>query len=81
MRRGFLDALKKWEGFAFKIATPSMDWKKAFGTENAGASFGVIVENNLDVKIGSVLVICQCYVTKLCHFLADQYAIPLKKEV
>ena len=45
-KRGF------WEGLEFQLSTPSVDWRKKVGTTALGASFGVIMENYLDLKIG-----------------------------
>jgi hypothetical protein len=45
-KRGF------WEGLEFQLSTPSVDWRKKVGTKALGASFGVIMENYLDLKIG-----------------------------
>ncbi|CAG2196998.1 unnamed protein product [Mytilus edulis] len=45
-KRGF------WEdGFKFRIATPSVDWLKKVGNKELGASFGIIIENYLDLKV------------------------------
>jgi hypothetical protein len=45
-KRGF------WDGLEFKLSTPSVDWQKKLGTKALGASFGVIMENYLDLKVG-----------------------------
>ena len=45
-KRGF------WDGLEFKLSTPSVDWQKKVGTQALGASFGVIMENYLDLKVG-----------------------------
>ncbi|VDI41391.1 Hypothetical predicted protein [Mytilus galloprovincialis] len=44
-RRGF------WEGLEFRLAAPSVDWQMKVGTTALGASFGVVIENYLDLKI------------------------------
>ena len=49
-KRGF------WDGIEFKLSTPSVDWQKKTGTRALGASFGVILENYLDIKIGKLSV-------------------------
>jgi hypothetical protein len=36
----------------FKLSTPSVDWQKKVGAQALGASFGVIMENYLDLKVG-----------------------------
>ncbi|VDI70196.1 Hypothetical predicted protein [Mytilus galloprovincialis] len=44
-RRGF------WEGLKFKLAAPAVNWQKRIGNAALGASFGVIMENYLDLLI------------------------------
>ena len=52
MRRSLKDVLGRiWKGFEFKLATPSMDWQKQIGGSSLGASFGLIIKNELDLKI------------------------------
>ena len=50
-KRGF------WEGIEFKLSVPSVDWQKKVGTKALGASFGVILENYLDLKIGKLIIL------------------------
>lgn len=47
-KRGF------WDGLEFKLSTPSVDWQKKVGTKELGASFGIVLENYLDLKIGKL---------------------------
>ncbi|KAK3101652.1 hypothetical protein FSP39_005219 [Pinctada imbricata] len=44
-KRGF------WDGVEFRLEAPSVDWRKILGSEDIGASFGVIMINLLDLKI------------------------------
>lgn len=45
-KRGFFD------GLHFRLQAPGVDWRKLLGSEDVGASFGIIIENYLDLKIG-----------------------------
>ncbi|XP_022103294.1 uncharacterized protein LOC110986022 [Acanthaster planci] len=46
LRRGF------WEGIEFKLASPSVNWKKTIGSRSTvGAEFGLTIRNELDMKI------------------------------
>ncbi|XP_048258717.1 uncharacterized protein LOC124137708 isoform X1 [Haliotis rufescens] len=45
-KRGLFD-----ERIEFKLASPSVDWKKMLGSTTIGASFGLIINNALDFKI------------------------------
>ncbi|XP_038062441.1 uncharacterized protein LOC119732930 [Patiria miniata] len=45
VRRGF------WEGFEFKLASPSIHWKKLMGSSKTGAEFGLTIRNELNMKI------------------------------
>ncbi|KAK3589057.1 hypothetical protein CHS0354_008707 [Potamilus streckersoni] len=44
--RGILD-----EGLKFRLEAPSVDWQKRLGTNDIGASFGLIMVNLFDLKI------------------------------
>ncbi|KAI8507105.1 hypothetical protein Bbelb_155440 [Branchiostoma belcheri] len=44
-KRGF------FEGITFLLSAPGVDWKRIIGSSTIGASFGVIVQNGLDLKI------------------------------
>ncbi|XP_076116682.1 uncharacterized protein LOC143084161 [Mytilus galloprovincialis] len=44
-KRGFFD------GLHFRLQAPGVDWRKLLGSEDVGASFGIIIENYLDLKI------------------------------
>lgn len=45
-KRGFFEGLK------FRLQAPEVDWRKLIGSEAVGASFGIKMENYLDLKIG-----------------------------
>ena len=45
-KRGFFDGLR------FRLQAPGVDWRKMLGSESIGASFGIIIQNYLDLKIG-----------------------------
>lgn len=45
-RRGLFDSLE------LLLKTPSVDWQKQLGSKQIGASFGLTIKNELDIKIG-----------------------------
>ena len=52
-KRGVLDFLN-FE-IKFRLEAPGVDWVRKIGSEDIGASFGVIMENLLDLKIGKTI--------------------------
>jgi hypothetical protein len=60
-RRGF------WEGLKFLLKSPSVNWQKKLGGPVLGSSFGVIMENYLDLLI--------CMQILLVVFLSDCYTL------
>ncbi|XP_052224342.1 uncharacterized protein LOC127839993 [Dreissena polymorpha] len=61
VRRSLLQALE--EGIRVTIQPPGIDWQKTIGTENIGASFGLIIRNTLDLKLALLSG----------HFMVDVY--------
>ncbi|KAH3708804.1 hypothetical protein DPMN_068263 [Dreissena polymorpha] len=61
VRRSLLQALE--EGIRVTIQPPGIDWQKTIGTENIGASFGLIIRNILDLKLALLSG----------HFMVDVY--------
>jgi hypothetical protein len=60
-KRGF------FEGLHFRLQAPGIDWRKMLGTEDIGASFGIIIQNYLDLQIGMFYLINSYYCnTFLC---------------
>ena len=52
MRRQLKQVLSRiWKGFDFHLKSPSVSWYRLLGSENIGASFGLIIENRMDLKI------------------------------
>ncbi|KAL5015381.1 hypothetical protein ScPMuIL_009651 [Solemya velum] len=41
-----------FEGIKFDLVAPGVDWRKMIGSRTIGASFGVVMENGLHLKIG-----------------------------
>ena len=37
--------------FKFKLEAPGVDWQKKIGSSAIGASFGIIMENLLDLRL------------------------------
>lgn len=50
MKRGLFDDFM--QGFQFKLKLPGVIWKKDLGSEDVGASFGIIVDNYIHLKAG-----------------------------
>ncbi|XP_062579219.1 uncharacterized protein LOC134241150, partial [Saccostrea cucullata] len=40
-----------WEGHYFRLEAPGVDWRKTLGTQDIGASFGVIMINFLNLAV------------------------------
>ena len=52
MKRSFEETISRiWEGFQFKLETPSENWSKQVGKPLIGASFGVIISNFMDFNL------------------------------
>ena len=52
MKRSLSSVIARiWQGFHFKLASPSVDWRKAVGGSAVGASFGLVIKNMLDILI------------------------------
>lgn len=49
-KRGFFEDFMK--GFSFRIEPPGVDFRKMLGSKDVGASFGVIIKNNVYLKVG-----------------------------
>ncbi|XP_035662464.1 uncharacterized protein LOC118406510 [Branchiostoma floridae] len=47
-KRGLADL---FDPILFKLQSPACDWKKIIGSEDIGASFGLIIKNGLDLNI------------------------------
>ena len=43
----------------FKIHATNVDWRKMIGSPDVGASFGVVLKNTLDLKIGNSSLMIQ----------------------
>ncbi|XP_060577217.1 uncharacterized protein LOC132734490, partial [Ruditapes philippinarum] len=39
---------------AFRLAAPGVDWRKMIGSESVGASFGIVMENLLDLQMSLI---------------------------
>ena len=50
-RRSIEDFLKKLD---FKLELPPLDWKKQVGSSSLGASFGVYMRNQMELKTGNI---------------------------
>ncbi|VDI25865.1 Hypothetical predicted protein, partial [Mytilus galloprovincialis] len=48
-KRGFFEDFMK--GFNFKIEPPGVDFRKMLGSKDIGASFGIIIKNNMYLKV------------------------------
>ena len=55
VRRDFLDLM--WEGIEYKLKVPGFEWEKTIGTEDVGASMGLIIRNILDIKLSTYTVL------------------------
>ena len=52
MKRSLSSTMARiWEGFKFRLESPSVYWVKRVGGSKLGASIGVIVRNLLDIVI------------------------------
>ena len=61
-KRGIFDLELK-----FKLEAPGVDWQKKIGSESIGASFGIIMENLMDLRIGEKFdmkfnLLCLCVI-------------------
>jgi len=58
VRRGtFADILK---ALSFHLGMPKFDWKKVIGSTKLGASFGLRMENFVDLNLGKYFL-CMCF--------------------
>ena len=65
MRRGVKEFFGRiWKGFHFPLSTPSVDWQKIIGGKKLGASFGLIIKNEIDIKIGEITLMVKLEVLK-----------------
>ena len=56
MRRGLKETIGRiWKGFEFELKSPSKFWQKKIGSKNVGASFGLIIKNQMELKIGKLI--------------------------
>ena len=46
-----------WEGIEYKLKVPGFEWEKTIGTEDVGASMGLIIRNILDIKLSKYTVL------------------------
>ena len=62
----------------FKIHATNVDWRKMIGSPDVGASFGVVLKNTLDLKIGnSLLMIQKTKAISFCSYIIYHSTKPL----
>jgi hypothetical protein len=75
-RGTFADILK---ALSFHLGMPKFDWKKVIGSTKLGASFGLRMENFVDLNLGTYFL-CMCFTIKtdignadFMHSILKQY--------